>query len=185
MRWATTQEIQESTGISYLNLLQSLNGLKKRKILSSKYGQGGTKEWKLINDLGKDAPATAEKRYPRIKPLDLYAALRIFARGHKLPKYIETGAYKAYAQAVGGLFKHAVDSAYGAAPSLSELSFYRKDLEEYAKQLDNHLRGVMALLHTKEIWDPETSASYILSIPDPPTIEEFKNLSESAIKENQ
>jgi len=98
---------------------------------------------------------------------------------------MDTGTYKAYAQAVGGLFKHAVDSAYGAAPNASELAFYRKDLEEYARQLENHLRGVTALLHTKEIWDPETSSSYVLSIPDPPSIEEFKNLSESAIKENQ
>lgn len=185
-KWTKTPAIRKQMNISYRNLLQCLHRMKRKGILSVRYGQDRSLEWKLLSPKeskpGEETWSTGPKA---ARSADLLSALSVFSRGHKLPKFIESGAYKAYAQAVGGLYKHAVDVCYGAAPSQAEIAFYRKDLQLYAQQLKDHLRGIEAILNAGHLWSSETSSEFLLSVPVLPELGELKALSEAAIKENQ
>ena len=183
-KWIDTPTLQIHTGLPYRSLLQTLHRLEARGILVHRYAQKRQIEWKLTRKEEKEVNQIP-REVPPVHASDLLTALNVFSRKHKLPKFIETGAYKAYAQAVGGLYKHAVDVCYGAAPSKEELMFYRKDLVLYAKQLQDHLRGVQAILNCDALWSEETSSEFVLSAPIIPQLPDLKNLAESAIKENQ
>lgn len=185
-KWASTQSIHKQMKISYRNLLQALHRMKRKGLLKARYGQSRGLEWQLVPPLKSESGEDIWSTGPQAaRPTDLISALSVFARGHKLPKFIETGAYKAYAQAIGGLYKHAVDVCYGAAPSPSEIGFYRKDLQLYAQQLQDHLKGVQAILNADKLWNYETSSEFLLSIPVVPELTELRELSDNAIRENQ
>jgi hypothetical protein len=126
-------------------------------------------------------PATQELQ--KINSFEMFTALEIFAKGHKRPKFIETGAYTHYGQTIGGLFKHAIETSYGAAPSRDELRYYRDNLQQYASQLEAHLKGVNAILDTEEIWDPHQTTVFLLQGIS--NTDHIKELAEKAIKENQ
>lgn len=191
-KWLKTKTIRDYTKIDYRTVVQCLNALEQRNLVEKKPSPTGGFSWKLREVDNVDyVPYPKRGKGPKsvvienVRPVDLLSALKIFAKGHKKPKFIETGTYKAYAQAIGGLYKHAVDTAYGAAANPPELKYYRDELSEYAEQLEAHLKGIYAILDTDELWDFRRSASFVLSVEQGPEIQEYQALSEAAIKENQ
>lgn len=129
--------------------------------------------------------ANREKTSRNVSSSELYQALLIFSRGHKKPKFIDTGAYTQYAQAIGGLYRHAIDTVYGAASSQQEISYWRKNLLDYASQLEAHLNGIHAILDTDKIWDSDSSPEFLLGIEGLPDVSVLKDMAEKAIKENR
>lgn len=155
-----TVEITKATKLPYQSVLRSLKRLKELGVIRSVFGPGNSRLYSLASHVPVSA---TEPELMASRPVDLWAALKVF-QVHKLPKFIELGTYKAYARAVSGVFKHAVEVGYGAAPDQRELNHYRKDLEYYREQIIAHLRGIESVLNTKELWDDRTNPEFLMTM---------------------
>lgn len=174
-----TSDIVRYTGIPYQSVLRSLKRMKALGVVRSTFGSGNGHLYALAVHIPlESAPELAQSR-----PVDLLGALNVFQK-HKLPRFVESGSYKLYAQAVAGIFKHAVSVMYGAVPDREELIFYRQGLEYYREQLEAHLRGVTSILETTEVWDEKINPQFLLGSL-PVDLQEISDKVTRALEENK
>lgn len=179
-KWYGTTAISKATEIDYRTTARSLKRLLDLGVVARQFGPRNSMLYHLVE---KPRVSIAHVPTQPTSSASLFGALKVF-QTHKLPKFIESGSYKAYAKSVAGLFKQAIDVFYGAAPDQSELDYYRNELILYKMELENHLRGINSILETEELWDATQSSGFIASGPVI-ELDELSVLVDRALKENQ
>lgn len=178
-KWISPSQMAKAAGIDTRTASSAFKRLNRNGLVKKRYGPRNTMVYAL-----SEKTEVLVKKEP-IQPTSavaLLGALKVF-QVHKLPKFVESGSYKAYAKAVAGLFKQAVDVFYGAAPDQDTLTYYRHELTMYRLELESHLRGIDSILDTPELWDASQSAGFLSSAAI--NLDELGALVDRALKENQ
>lgn len=179
-QWFTPADIGRQVKLNYQTVWGACKYLGEGKVIRKRYGVKNTVQYRSK----LSGPGSTPVMNRKISPTEMYGALQVFAQGHVTPKFIRSGSYKAYGQAVAGVYRAAVETAYGAAPAQGDLDHYKEALIAYRDELEGHLKGIQTILDTPNVWDSHESSQFLLDFPDM-QLQQIKSLADNAMKENK
>jgi hypothetical protein len=97
-----------------------------------------------------------------LSPTDILNLLNKFAKSRWHPKIIDSS--RNLPAGVARLYELASEVAHGAVVSSSDLDEVRGLLNDFVSDLEAALRVVYSLLGTKELWDTDSFASFLIDV---------------------